>query len=48
MVDKIDKKILRLQRISIGPIKLNDLKCGKYRRVKPSELKALRQYMLKK
>ena len=47
MVDKIDKKILRLQRISIGPIKLNDLKCGKYRRVKPSELKALRQYMLK-
>ena len=48
MVDKIDKKILRLQRISIGPIKLNDLKYGKYRRVKPSELKALRQFMLKK
>ena len=48
MMNKIDRKILRLQRISIGPIKLNDLKYGKYRRVRPSELKALRQYMLKK
>lgn len=48
MMNKIDRKILRLQRISIGPIKLNDLKYGKYRRVRPSELKALRQHMLKK
>lgn len=48
MMNKIDRKILRLQRISIGPIKLNDLKYGKHRRVRPSELKILRQYMLKK
>ena len=48
IMTEIDKKIYRLQRISIGPIKLEGLKYGEYRRVKPSELKILRHHMLKK
>tara|TARA_B100000963_G_scaffold263463_1_gene231599 strand:+ start:156 stop:884 length:729 start_codon:yes stop_codon:yes gene_type:complete len=48
IMTEIDKKIYRLQRISIGSIKLEGLKYGEYRRVKPSELKILRHHMLKK
>lgn len=44
----LDKKIIRLQRISIGPIELKRLKIGEYRQLKPSELKKLRQFLLKK
>ncbi|MFL2859214.1 MAG: pseudouridine synthase [Pontiellaceae bacterium] len=42
MMEVLNKKVLRLQRFSIGPIDLGNLKIGEYRRAKPSELKILR------
>lgn len=37
------KKVLRLMRVSIGPVRLDDLKTGEWRKAKPSELKQLRK-----
>jgi len=43
MIDFFDLKIFQLQRISIGPLKLENLKPGEWRDAKPSELKQLRK-----
>ncbi|QBG46900.1 rRNA pseudouridine synthase [Verrucomicrobia bacterium S94] len=42
LMEHFDKKVFRLQRTAIGPIRLDDLKTGEWRRVKPAELKLLR------
>lgn len=42
LMEHFDKKVFRLMRISIGPIRLDDLKPGEWRRAKPAELKILR------
>lgn len=46
MMDHFDKKVFRLMRVSIGPVRLCDLKPGEWRRAKPSELKLLRKAMV--
>ncbi len=43
LMEHFDKKVYRLMRISIGPIRMDDLKPGKWRPAKPAELKLLRQ-----
>lgn len=43
MMDRMEKKVLRLLRVAIGPLELGDLKSGEWRHAKPSELKRLRQ-----
>ncbi|HEY5622019.1 MAG TPA: pseudouridine synthase [Pontiella sp.] len=43
LMEHFDKKVFRLMRISIGPIRLDELKPGEWRRAKPAELKLLRQ-----
>ncbi len=48
VMDTIEKKIIRLKRVSIGPILLKNLKIGDYRVAKPSELKQLRKIYMKK
>ncbi len=48
IMEHFERKVLRLQRISIGPLGLDDLKPGEWRRAKPSELKHLRQFIAKK
>jgi len=42
LMDHFEKKVFRLQRIAIGPLRLDDLKTGEWRRAKPAELKLLR------
>lgn len=42
LMEHFEKKVFRLQRIAIGPIRLDDLKTGEWRRAKPAELKLLR------
>jgi 23S rRNA pseudouridine2605 synthase len=42
LMEHFDKKIFRLMRISIGPLRLDDLKTGEWRAAKPAELKILR------
>jgi len=46
MIDFFDLKIFQLQRISIGPLKLENLKPGEWRDAKPSELKQLRKLIV--
>ena len=43
LMEHFDKKVFRLMRISIGPIRLDDLKLGEWRAAKPAELKILRK-----
>lgn len=43
LMEHFEKKVFRLMRISIGPIQLEDLKPGEWRRAKPAELKFLRK-----
>jgi 23S rRNA pseudouridine2605 synthase len=43
LMEHFDKKVFRLMRIAIGPIRLDDLKPGEWRTAKPSELKLLRK-----
>lgn len=43
MMEHYEKKVFRLMRVSIGPIRLDGLKPGEWRTAKPSELKLLRQ-----
>ena len=43
LMEHFDKKVFRLKRISIGPIRLDDLKTGEWRPAKPAELKLLRK-----
>ena len=42
LMEHFEKKVFRLMRISIGPLRLDDLKVGTWRAAKPSELKLLR------
>jgi 23S rRNA pseudouridine2605 synthase len=48
LMEHFDRKILRLMRIAIGPIRLDGLKPGEWRRVKPAELKVLRKALSEK
>ncbi len=43
LMEHFGKKIFRLMRISIGPIRLDGLKPGEWRPAKPAELKILRK-----
>jgi 23S rRNA pseudouridine2605 synthase len=43
LMKHFDKKVLRLMRTAIGPIRLDGLKPGQWRPAKPSELKLLRK-----
>ena len=43
LMEHFEKKVFRLMRIAIGPLRLEDLKPGEWRRAKPAELKFLRQ-----
>ncbi len=41
MVDAIESKVLKLVRVSIGPLSIGTLEIGKWRNVTPQELQAL-------
>jgi 23S rRNA pseudouridine2605 synthase len=41
MVEAIDSKVLKLVRTSIGPLSINGLEIGKWRRLSPSEVEVL-------
>jgi len=43
LMEHFDKKVFRLMRIAIGPVRLDNLKSGEWRRAKPAELKLLRR-----
>ncbi len=43
LMEHFDKKVFRLMRVAIGPLRVDDLKTGEWRRAKPAELKILRQ-----
>jgi len=43
MMEHFEKKVLRLMRTAIGPLRLDGLKTGEWRMAKPSELKLLRK-----
>ena len=43
LMEHFEKKVLRLMRISIGPIRMDELKAGEWRFAKPAELKLLRK-----
>jgi 23S rRNA pseudouridine2605 synthase len=43
LMEHFEKKVFRLMRISIGPIRMDDLKTGEWRFAKPAELKLLRK-----
>ena len=45
LMECFERKIFRLQRTYIGPLQLDNLKSGEWRRAKPSELKLLRQFI---
>lgn len=48
LMEHFEKKIFRLMRISIGPIRMDDLGVGEWREAKPSELKILRKAISEK
>lgn len=48
LMEHFDKKVFRLMRIAIGPIRLDELKPGEWRRAKPAELKLLRKAIAEK
>lgn len=41
MMEAVNRKVIRLVRVAIGPLRLETLRCGEYRPVSPSELKKL-------
>jgi len=43
LLAKVGHKVLRLKRVSIGPLKLGEVPAGAFRELKPSEVKALRE-----
>lgn len=47
MCETVGLEVVRLKRVSVGPVKLGMLKPGDYRELKPLELSALRNYMNK-
>ena len=48
LMEHFEKKVFRLMRISIGPIRMDDLAPGEWRLAKPSELKLLRKSIAEK
>ncbi|RCS41127.1 rRNA pseudouridine synthase [Bremerella cremea] len=44
MLAKVGHKVLKLKRISIGPLKLGEVPAGAFRELSPSEVKALRAH----
>lgn len=48
LMEHFEKKVFRLMRISIGPIRIDGLKTGEWRPAKPSELKLLRKAIAEK
>ena len=48
LMEHFERKVFRLQRTHLGPLALDQLKPGEWRRVKPAEMKLLRQFMAKK
>lgn len=48
LMEHFEKKVFRLLRISIGPIRLDELKTGESRPAKPAELKLLRKAIAEK
>ncbi len=42
LLAKVGHKVLRLKRVSIGPLKLGEVPAGSFRELRPSEVKALR------
>lgn len=44
MLAKVGHKVLKLKRVSIGPLKLGEVPAGAFRELTPSEVKALRAY----
>lgn len=48
LMEHFGKKVFRLMRIAIGPVRLADLKPGEWRRAKPAELKLLRKAIAEK
>ena len=43
LMEHFEKKVFRLMRITIGPLRLEDLRVGEWRPAKPAELKLLRK-----
>lgn len=43
LMEHFDKKVFRLMRIAIGPIRMDELKPGEWRYAKPAEMKLLRK-----
>lgn len=43
MMEAVDRKVLRLVRVAIGPLRLETLRCGEVRPIDPVELKRLRK-----
>lgn len=48
LMEHFEKKVFRLMRIAIGPVRLDELKPGAWRRAKPAELKLLRKAIAEK
>ncbi|MBN2686064.1 MAG: rRNA pseudouridine synthase [Pontiellaceae bacterium] len=48
LMEHFDKKVFRLMRIAIGPLRMTDLKPGEWRQAKPAELKLLRKAIAEK
>lgn len=44
MLARVGHKVLKLKRVSIGPLKLGEVPAGAFRELSPSEVKALRAY----
>jgi pseudouridine synthase len=47
LMEHFNKKVFRLMRVAIGPIRLDELHVGEWRRAKPAELKLLRAAIAK-
>jgi len=41
MIESVGSKVLKLVRTAVGPLRIEDLQIGRYRRLKPSEVKGL-------
>ena len=44
MLEAVDSKVLKLVRTAIGPLRMEDLAVGKWRRLAAGELAAFRQF----
>lgn len=46
--EQVGEKITKLKRVSLGPLRLGDMKSGEYRELTSSELRALKNAIMKK